>query len=64
MYGIGEGAAITIYSLYLFDITHLMDYEIDFLGLALILLLDILIFVIRLIGWLAYGKISADKVNP
>jgi hypothetical protein len=64
MFGIGEAAAITIYSLFLFAPDHLKQYEIDFLGLALILFVDLIVLTVRMIGWLVYGKTSADKVNP
>jgi hypothetical protein len=64
MFGIGEAAAITIYSLYLFAPDRLKQYELDFLGLALILLIDVIVLIVRMIGWLVYKKTSSDKINP
>jgi hypothetical protein len=64
MFGIGEAAAITIYSLFLFAPDRLQQYELDFLGLALILFIDIILLTVRMIGWLVYRKTSVDKINP
>jgi hypothetical protein len=64
IYGIGEAAAITIYSFILFAPDSLKQYEIDFLGLALILFVDLIVLTVRMIGWLVYGKTSTDRVNP
>jgi hypothetical protein len=57
---------ITIFSLYLFDINHMMEYELDFLLIALILLVHIIYIVIRLVSWLVYGQLYEVKVgqNP
>lgn len=56
LFGLGEAIAIVIFSMYLFDVTDLMKYELDFIGLAVILFLDLMIFIIRFIGWMCYGK--------
>jgi hypothetical protein len=63
LYGIGEAIAITIFSLYLFDVEDMVKYELDFIGLAVILLLDIIFIILRLISWLVYGKTDVANAN-
>jgi hypothetical protein len=41
-----------------------VDNEIDFFGLAAILLLDIIYYIIKLVNWCKYGNSNIDKVNP
>lgn len=62
--GITEAIAITIFSLYLFDVEDMAKYELDFIGLTLILLLDIIFITLRLVSWLVYGRTDVANANP
>jgi hypothetical protein len=65
IFGLGEVIGIAIYSLYLFDITVLIKYDLDFIGLAVILLLDFINYFMRLIGRLCFQKpLDGNMVAP
>lgn len=49
---------ITLYSLFLFDPANLALYDIDFFGLAIILLLNIIYITMRMVSWLVYGQLQ------
>ena len=58
LFGLEESIMIVIFSLYLFDPAHIIQYEIDFVGLAVILLLHIIYITLRLVSWLVYGQLT------
>ena len=53
-----------MFSLFLFSPDILVLYEIDFFGLAVILLLNVIYITMRMINWLVYGRIQEAVVNP
>jgi len=57
IFSLEEAIILTIFSLYLFDPIHLAENELDFLGLAIILLLNVIYITMRLVNWLVYGKL-------
>lgn len=58
IFGIEEGIIITLYSLFMFDPVNLALYDVDFFGLAIILLLDIIYITMRMVSWLVYGQLQ------
>ena len=64
LFGLGEAAAITLFSLYLFGNSYIIQYDLDFFALGLIIFLDVIFYTVKLVSWLKYGKVSIDKINP
>jgi hypothetical protein len=58
LFGLGEAIGIAIFSLYVFGLNYIAQYDLDFIGLGAILILDIFYYTVRLISWLVYGKVS------
>lgn len=42
----------------------LVLYEIDFFGLAVVLLLNVIYITMRMVNWLVYGQLQEAVVNP
>jgi hypothetical protein len=56
LYVLEEAIAITIFSLFLFDVNSLTKYDLDFIGLAVILVLSITFYLIKIVNLAKYGK--------
>lgn len=62
---IQEGVLITVYSLFIFQSSYIKDYNLDLLGLALVILLEILLFIPKLVHYCKNGEEEEDpQVNP
>lgn len=62
---IQEGVLITIFALFIFNTGYIKDYSLDILGLALVLLLEILLFIPKLVSHCKNGEEEEDpQVNP
>lgn len=64
LFGLEEAIMITIFSFYLFDPSHMTEYEIDFIGLSVILFIHLTEITIKIVTWLVYGKIDQPKITP
>ncbi len=58
--GVEEAIMIVIYSLYMYSYDEMMAYELDFIGLAIILLLHVCRITYRVVVWRVYGVVEGD----
>jgi hypothetical protein len=56
LYVLEEAIAITIFSLFLFKSEYITSYDIDFIGLAVILILEVIYYLIKIVNLVKYGK--------
>lgn len=58
---IEEGILITIFSLFMFNSKYIFDYNLDLIGLALVIFFELIMFVPKLIS---YCKSDEDQSDP
>jgi hypothetical protein len=56
-----EAALITVFSLFLFGNQYIYNYNLDLIGIAIAIVLDVIIFIPKLIS---YCKSDEDEVDP
>ena len=64
---LGDGAFITLYFIFTYNPQYIIDYDLDLFGLAGIMLVDALLYIIRGIRMYCYGPnegVANDGVNP
>jgi hypothetical protein len=53
---LGEAVLVTLFSIFLFNPQYIQDYDLDFFGLAAILLMDVIFVIVKLVRLIKYGK--------
>ena len=65
---LGDGAFITLYFIFTYNPQYIIDYDLDLFGLAGIMLVDALLYVIRGIRMFCYGPnegiANEGSINP
>lgn len=47
------------------DYSIFINDEIDLIGLSVLLIIDIIYYVVKIIGWVKYGNVNGvERVNP
>lgn len=63
---LGEALFLAVFSFFLFKINFLQDYQIDFIALAVVLLMDIIYYVVEMVYISKHGAPddNVERVNP